>query len=826
MNPKFLNYLETRFGSTQKGIDFLQFAGWLVCLGITLPVMSSVLVSPVIALINGMLFFLGVIWLAVIRKKGLAIISSPIDGGMVAIFLAVLVTTAFSIDPSRGMRTMWQWFALIVLFYIVLTLFRLGFSFYPLMKALLVTASIFLLFAYLDFFIWIAELYAKQEWPMAIPETLPRVSGLIENPNPLAGLLSLIFASAMIIFIEFKQHRTIWLTGWLAITTIILIITQSRGVWAGLLLAFSVYGLGKVWYQTRRNFFSSKALRIVLLGISAGIFVLLFLLFVLRSGTFLTISSIFTGRLDLWTTAIDSWFTHPWFGRGLNSYPTIQMEAGHVPYEFLHRHAHNFYLNVLAEMGLMGFGATSLLLIQVFWLLWQRRWQLTSWTAVFFTPLIVFAIHDLFDTAWLRELVVATIFLAALIATLTPYPQKRAASSNRYPVATLWIAVWLFLVASGIVSWKMIKQYEEGVSMVMGGDWEGATAVFHVGQSLTPYDSSLFLFAAGFSDGVLAFEDEWYLPSAIDNQEQLILFEPGWSAHYANLAGLYRQANRKEEAAAVMKQAIELAPDVPVYYLNLGRWYEEDGEIETAVSIYRQLYQLSHVWHESPFWSTPIAMQAIDGLLLPPSPSQLKAVELQIAEDYDKAEKVFLEIAGYDALVNGNIDVASSIFQKLVVENPDGGEYYLGLGITHLYEDDIESAIAAFEQSAVWSSKSDNLMRTSLWQATLPTAMADDLSIAVTDLQYYYSIDGTKKFSGYYTLPVFEREPIPHDLLPQLSCFTFPSATGLHMELLQEWYLSQGNTTNANFIEDLFWGEGDGLATCLPPVHNVDANKQ
>jgi len=42
-------------------------------------------------------------------------------------------------------------------------------------------------------------------------------------------------------------------------------------------------------------------------------------------------------------------------------------------------HAHNYYLNLLAETGLLGLGAYLLFLGSVFWGLWRASRHLTSW---------------------------------------------------------------------------------------------------------------------------------------------------------------------------------------------------------------------------------------------------------------------------------------------------------------------------------------------------------------------------------------------------------------------------------------------------------------
>ena len=785
MFSKISTYLESSFGSTAKGLNFFKFAGWTIVLGITLPALSTVIISSVVAWVVILLFVLGIIWLFLVQKKGVVLVSSPIDAGMVSVFFAVFVTTYFSIDPSRGMRTVWIWSALILLFYIVLALFRYGISFYPFVKALMLVTSAFVFFGYFEVFIWLFNWYGKRGWPLILPPPIIRASGLVDNPNPFGDLLGMVFAMAVIVFVEFKRYKSVQWWFWLIATMGMLIVSQSRGTWMGLFVAFSFYGLSKTWFDSRvSGRFSLRIWINTFLMVVGGSIILVTLALVMRPISS-TIPPSFLIRWELWRIALESWVQNPWLGNGPNTYATLQLQATPLFDQSLHRAAHNFYLNTLAEMGILGIMATLLLFIQIIWMLWQqKRWN--QWMFVFVTPLIVFAVHMQVDLTWLRTMMLAAIFLAGLVAAF-PYQDI---SRHHISIVPFFVCVWLFIIVGGIIGWKNTKQYEQGVDKIVHGDWKEASDDFHLGQSFTPYPNSLFLYAAGFSDGVLAFEDETYLKAAIQTQEKIVVLEPGWSVHYANLAGLYRQANRKEEAIVAMQKAIAHAPEAPLYYLNLGLWYEEDGDIETAVSIYNQLYNLPYTWQTSPFWLASPVTQSV------------------------AAEQSLQPVEGYDLLFNGREDEAIFVFQEMLGER-ESASSYLGVGIAYLYKNNVESATDAFEQASILATGTTKDIII-LWQAVLPTAQEEDFYVTIEELQYHYSVSDSKKFTSYYTLPVFKREPILHDLLPQLSCFTFSSTVGSHMQLLKEWYMLQGDMENVDYIETMLRGEGDGLTPCTP----------
>ena len=84
----------------------------------------------------------------------------------------------------------------------------------------------------------------------------------------------------------------------------------------------------------------------------------------------------------IWNTALVAWHKYPAFGVGMNNYNQISMgkvkawlEESGKPYVesqyFFAPHAHNLYINTLAERGLLG--AATLLSVLMFWLYWLFR---------------------------------------------------------------------------------------------------------------------------------------------------------------------------------------------------------------------------------------------------------------------------------------------------------------------------------------------------------------------------------------------------------------------------------------------------------------------
>jgi O-antigen ligase len=76
-------------------------------------------------------------------------------------------------------------------------------------------------------------------------------------------------------------------------------------------------------------------------------------------------------RLAHWQAAIDMWRDHPWLGVGFGNYPVVYPAYAIGRWLNPLGHAHNYYLNVGAETGLVGFLAYGLFWLAAFGLGWM-----------------------------------------------------------------------------------------------------------------------------------------------------------------------------------------------------------------------------------------------------------------------------------------------------------------------------------------------------------------------------------------------------------------------------------------------------------------------
>ena len=127
-------------------------------------------------------------------------------------------------------------------------------------------------------------------------------------------------------------------------------------------------------------------------------------------------------RLAHWQAAVDMAHDRPLFGVGLGSYEAVYDDYRLVNWEAPLGHAHNLYLNMLAETGIIGLAAFLAFWLLIFTLTWRCRRHpdlfsrsiaiglLGCWTYI--------AVHSLFDNLYVNNLFFHIGVLLSVLAIL------------------------------------------------------------------------------------------------------------------------------------------------------------------------------------------------------------------------------------------------------------------------------------------------------------------------------------------------------------------------------------------------------------------------
>jgi O-antigen ligase len=273
-----------------------------------------------------------------------------------------------------------------------------------------------------------------------------RAYGTFEQPNPYAGYLALIAPVALAVVVGVislqssvfskqahskTEHWTLRVNTdyWLLITACLslvamlaaIVMSWSRGAWLGVSAALIVATI----VQSRRAF---------VLSVVAA-FALIFALLLSSINIIPTaIAERFTGvtdyfgvfdvrgvkvddanfaiveRMAHWQAALGMFADHPLLGVGIGNYAAVYPAYALPGWSDPLGHAHNYYLNVAAEAGIIGLAAYLILWAAAFWQGWRAVHVTGGWqrgvAAGLFGMLVALSIHNGFDNLFVHGMYV------------------------------------------------------------------------------------------------------------------------------------------------------------------------------------------------------------------------------------------------------------------------------------------------------------------------------------------------------------------------------------------------------------------------------------
>lgn len=267
-----------------------------------------------------------------------------------------------------------------------------------------------------------------------------RAFGNFEQPNPFAGYLATILPLAVALALapgERHAGRGRLLAAGAALALAAgIALSQSRGAWLGLVVAGAVFLL--VWSHRAR----------LLLAPAAGLAVLVVVLalaglvpgsvgarlaqtlenfgiFDVRTVELTPENYAIVERMAHWQAAWAMFLDNPWLGVGAGNYASAYPSYYVPPWLDPLGHAHNYYLNMLAELGVLGLGLLLLFLGATFRTLGAGlagARDASPEARDFWRPLlvgvlaalVVYATHNLFDNLFVHSVNVQLGVLLAL----------------------------------------------------------------------------------------------------------------------------------------------------------------------------------------------------------------------------------------------------------------------------------------------------------------------------------------------------------------------------------------------------------------------------
>jgi len=281
-----------------------------------------------------------------------------------------------------------------------------------------------------------------------------RAYGTFEQPNPYAGTMGMMLALTVGALggqaMECVRHFSKCLAhkGWAGLMVLLggsalmagaLAASWSRGAWIGFGAALVVMALA-LPRRARWGFILAAALVVLFLALyAAGLlparvvarlteFAAEVRLQDVRGVGINSANYAVVERLAHWQSAVEMWRAHFWTGVGLGGYEPAYPKFALINWPMALGHAHNIYLNMLAETGLLGLMVYLFLWGWVFWQTWRatRRASglargvavglLGAWTQL--------SVHHLFDNLYVNNVHLLVGLLLGLLVVVREYSES------------------------------------------------------------------------------------------------------------------------------------------------------------------------------------------------------------------------------------------------------------------------------------------------------------------------------------------------------------------------------------------------------------------
>lgn len=431
---------------------------WLA-LAFALPIASGMQIGP--ALLTEVIFAGAMsLWLAAAISQRQAFNAPRLPIWTVALYLLVLYLSSIrAADLDEALKEVVKWIEFGAI--LVVLPMAIPSKYIPwLVAALLSAAAIQGIYGLYQFIYRIGP-----EW-FVIQGRYMRASGVFGQPNPYAGYLGLSFPVAFSLslwgiqsFASTKHFKTLlWTLFYLFASLCIgvgLIASWSRGGWLGavggvvVVLAFfnrrtaMLLGIGcltliaTAFIGALTPNWIPAAITSRVADIPAYLGFIDILTLEVTDENFAVIE-----RVAHWVAALRMWELSPWLGVGPGNYATIYPSVALPRWSDPLGHAHNIYLNVLGETGILGL--LTFLLMWTSLIVWlfhhlRQTFPQNSWSRAFITGVLgVIAhltIHNFFDNLFVQGMYLHVAFWMAAIAALATTVEATPRCSNWTKVA-------------------------------------------------------------------------------------------------------------------------------------------------------------------------------------------------------------------------------------------------------------------------------------------------------------------------------------------------------------------------------------------------------
>ena len=391
------------------------------------------------------------------------------------------------------------------------------------------------------------------------------------NPNAIGGTIAALLPLQIV---ALKGSRRVTRLILLGISLAGLTLSQTRGAWLALGLTTLIW---LVWRIAQQHSAGLRQARMVWgAAVAGGLLILIVMLAAPVGERLLQLGG---GRPDIWRNSLALISDYPGTGYGLGGFEMVYASYALLTHVGHSMHAHNLWLDIWLEQGLLGLVAFCGLLVNAVWV----RPQSGPWRMGALGSLAVMLLHGLIDDPFygyggilIPLLLIPLALLArddtAPIDTAPPAQRKRIAVVKFQPAFAVW--------AGALVISLIVVVSPSGRAMIEVN--QGA-------ESQTRAELSIYQWPRYGLPDVLRQTGIVDLGPAIAHYEAALAINPGDASANRRLGQIELSLGDLETACRHLDQAYASAPHQRATVQLLGECYALQGKGAQAIQLWRTI---------------------------------------------------------------------------------------------------------------------------------------------------------------------------------------------------------------------------------------------
>lgn len=380
------------------------------------------------------------------------------------------------------------------------------------------------------------------------------------NPNVIGGAIAALLPLQVKALQGSRRADQVILIG---LSLIGLVLSETRGAWLALLIVMSMWAL---WKFANQRMASQRKARIVWITfVLIGSVIGLALIIVTPIGLRLIGAS--GDRPNIWRNSLDLVSDYPITGFGLGDFEmtystyALLVHVGHT------MHAHDLWLNVWLEQGLLGIMALAGLVLNAIWPKPSSPWRMAALAA-----LAVMLLHSLADDPFYGAGVAIPLVFIPLGLLARPNVEVPSSSSRFQPAFIVWGPAAIGLVV-GLILPGGRAIFEANLGTV--AQTRAELSVYHWPD--TPIQDALR--RSGDVD----------LTAAIAHYRAALALDPANASANRRLGQIELSRGNYDSACTHLQTAYQVAPQQRATRQLLGECYALNDSADRAVELWRTI---------------------------------------------------------------------------------------------------------------------------------------------------------------------------------------------------------------------------------------------